>query len=230
MWVSAYTGHRQGLQPWPQLLEALHQAPLAPQRDALGAALAAMLTRELARDPELEELPSASHLVDMAEELLLAALPWYGGEVLSITNTCLTGWSPADRFLVQEEGESPVPASVEAILSALETLPGHLLALEQAYAPARAAVLAGDSTVPAVEAVLDLVIAATGCRPAWHRTLFAAFLWLHEAVGVPLPESRRAAMLDWLAQSCVEGLPPEPRTRAELLSGLARTLRRTSRW
>ena len=230
MWARAYSGSRRGLQPWTQLSASLREAPLAPLRDDLQAELSALLTEELARDPELEELASSSHLIDMIEAALTRRLPWYGGAVVSIRNTALTGWRPGDAFLVQDIPGERITHSVGALLDALDRLPTWLGALGQAFAPVRAAIARGEAPIDELEIILDLVVQATGCQDDWASTLFATWLWMHEAIGVPLPEQRRAAMQDWLHQTCPPGNPPAPQTRAEILSGLALSLRRPTRY
>lgn len=228
MWVQTYDrGPLQRPQPWPALLAALDAAPLSDHTDGLRQALHQTLTEELARDPELETVYAASQLLDMAEQALARTLPWYG-DVLRFPNTCLTGWTPQAHFLVQDDDR--VSTSVEALLAAAERLPAFVRTLEAAFAPVRAAVRGGALPISAVEGVLDTVITATGCRPGWAQTLFASLRWMHEAAGVPLPEARRQAMADWLAQSCLPGIPPSPMTRAEILAAMARSLHRPVRY
>ncbi len=52
---------------------------------------------------------------------------------------------------------------------------------------------------------------------------------MHEACRVPLPEQRRDAMADWLAQTCFAGEAPEAMIRAEILTAMARSMSRTTR-
>lgn len=227
MWAQDYQRAGSGAQPWSTLRGLLREAPLAPAREALTAQLTALITVELARDPEVEEVLGESRIFDLIERQLHAMLPWYGG-VLSVTNTALTGFSP-ERFLADGEGEERVGRSVAAILSAAETLPIHLEMLQGHFAEVRTARLAGSVSVGGMEGVLDAVIEATGCREGWQRTLIAALQWMHEACRVPLPEQRRAAITDWLEQTCFAGEAPEAMIRAEILTAMARSMSRTVR-
>ncbi|MEL6347035.1 MAG: hypothetical protein AAFV53_28230 [Myxococcota bacterium] len=228
MWVHGYQGSQAAVRPWPDLMTALRDAPPAAHRDALREQMRSRLESELARDPEEEEVLTPNQLIDVMEHILLGTLPWYGGQVLSFTNTSLTGWSAAAQFLTQPK--TPVPHSVDGILDAVERLPRHLHSLDVLFAPAREIVQSGAPPVDAIEAVLDITIDATGCRGEWQRTLFAGFLWMHEACGVPLPEHRRAAIRSWLHQVCPAGYSPEPMTRAEILSAMIQSLQRPVRW
>jgi len=225
MW--AYNSGHHRPQPWPQLLSDLTNTPLPLRAPDLQDELVTMLTDELARDPELEDVHAASQLIDMAEQHLESALPWYGG-VLRFTNTALTGWTPQERFLVQDRDR--VPASVSALLDATATLPTYIRTLERAFVPIRVSVLGGGMPISEVESVLDAVITTTASRSGWDHALYAALQWMHEACGVPLPEARRQAMADWLAQSCLPGIPPSSVARAEILAAMARSLRRTARY
>lgn len=228
MWVQSYdSGALQQPRPWATLISALDTAPIDAHSASLRATLVQLLTEELARDPELEEVYAASQLLDLAEQSIAQALPWYG-DVLRFQNTCLTGWTPQAHFLVQDDDR--VGASVEALLDATERLPAFVRTLEAAFGPVRAGVRAGGVPIPAIEVVVDAVVAATDCRAGWAQTLFAALRWMHEAAGVPLPEARRRAMADWLAQSCLPGIPPSPMARAEILAAMARSLRRPVRY
>ncbi|MFT4978344.1 MAG: hypothetical protein ACI8S6_004252 [Myxococcota bacterium] len=226
MRVRTYGSEQHQPRPWPQLLAALDDAPLVDRQARLRRDLTAALAAELARDPELEEVFATSRLLDLVEDTLQAVLPWYGG-VLRFSNTALTGWTPQDHFLVQDDDR--VTVSVNILVTATTALPSYVRTLEAAFGPVRTNIRAGDSPISAVESVLDAVIETTRCRPGWAQVLFAALQWMHEACGVPLPEARRQAMDDWLSQSCLPGIAPSPMARAEILSAMARSLRRPTR-
>ncbi|MFT5681157.1 MAG: hypothetical protein ACI8RZ_002063 [Myxococcota bacterium] len=227
MWARDYQRVGAEPQPWPALSVLLREAPLAAVRDDLSQQLTALIQQELSRDPEVEDVLGESRIFDLIERQLSEALPWYGG-VLSVTNTALTGFSP-ERFLVDGEGEERIHRSVTAILSALDALPAHLSVFQGHFTEIRAARMEGAVSIGGMESVLDAVIEATGCRPGWPATLIAAFQWMHEACRVPLPEQRRAAMSDWLEQTCFAGEAPEAMIRAEILTAMARSMSRTVR-
>ena len=227
MWAQDYQRVGAGSEPWPVLMSLLREAPLAPVRDDLIGQLTALIERELTRDPEHEEVLGASRIFDLIERHLHAVLPWYGG-VLSVGNTALTGFR-LERFLAEGEGEARSARSVTAILTAAEILPAYLVMLLEHFVEIRTARRAGSISISGMEAVLDAVIEATGCRPDWHRTLIAALQWMHEACRVPLPEQRRAAIADWLEQTCCAGEAPEAIIRAEILTAMARSMSRTVR-
>ena len=168
-----------------------------------------------------------SRIFDLIEHLLQEVLPWYGG-VLSVTNTALTGLS-SGFFLVDGEGEVRISRAVEAILAAVDDLPGFLTRLQTHFAEVRTARWEGAVSIGGMEGVLDTVIETTACRPGWPDTLLAALQWMHEDCRVPLPERRRAAMADWLAQSCLSGSAPDAMVRAEILTALTRSMSRAVR-
>ena len=222
MRIHAYDNGR-STKPWPRLIAALDQAPLHAHQVALRAHLIAALNEELSRDPEQEDILATSQLLDMVERHLSTVLPWYGG-VLRFSNTCLTGWTPQVHFLVQASDR--VETSVDAVMTATSALPVFAHALAAAFRPIRATLLAGGVPITDIESVLDRVITVTSCRPGWSGTLLAVLLWMHESCSVPLRSERRHAMADWLSQSCLPGIPPSSVTRAEILSAMARSLRR----
>lgn len=205
----------------------LRATPFEPLRDGLRQRIIELVEAELSRDPELEEVLGESRILDLIERMLCQALPWYGG-ILSIKNTALTGFTTA-LFLSDGEGSDRIFRAADAILEAVAVLPAHLLALQRHFVGIRQARFAGTVSVGGVEGVLDEVIETTACRPGWQRTLLAAFQWMHEICRVPLPEQRRAAMADWLAQTCFDGFQPEAVTRAEILTALARSMSRQVR-
>ena len=205
----------------------LRATPFDSQCLDLTARITALIHQELARDPEEEEVLGESRIFDLIERMLCETLPWYGG-VLSVTNTALTGFSPA-LFLSDGEGEVRIERAVGAILIAVAVLPIHLNTLRSHFSEIRTARFAGSVSIGGMEGVLDTVIETTACRPDWQHTLLAAFQWMHEACRVPLPEQRRAAMTDWLEQACLSGVAPEAVVRAEILTALARSMSRTVR-
>lgn len=216
-----------GLRPWPVLMEQLLLSPPAPRRSDLEQRITALIRTELGRDPEREDVLGESRIFDCIERLLQEALPWYGG-VLSVTNTALTGISPG-FFLVDGEGDARIARSVESILAAVDRLPSFLTALKEHFAEIRAARWAGAISIGGVEGVLDTVIETTACRSGWPDTLLAALQWMHEDCRIPLPELRRAAMADWLAQSCLSGSAPDAMVRAEILTAMTRSMSRPVR-
>lgn len=227
MWAQDYQRAGAGSHPWPVLMSLLREAPLVRARDDLTGELIALIERELARDPEVEEILGESRIFDLAERQLHAVLPWYGG-VLSVTNTALTGFS-REQFLADGEGAVRAGRSVAAILTAAEVFPSYLAMLQGIFLEIRTARRAGSVSVRGVEEVLDAVIEATGCQAGWQRTLIAALQWMHEACRVPLPEQRRAAMADWLEQTCFAGEAPGAILRAEILTAMARSMSRAVR-
>ncbi len=224
MWARDYSSSYHTTSTWPVLMEQLRQVPLEPVLPVLFKSMCDRLSAQLARDPEEDDLLGESRLIDLLDAEIAHCLPWYGREILNIHNTCLTGWSAQGSFLVQREAR--VVSSVGAMLDGVATLPPFLGILQGCYQRIRAAQRAQQVPIDAVESVLDAVIAATGCRTGWQRTLNAAFFWMHEAGRVPLPEPRRIAISDWLAQSCPAGFDPEPMTRAEILSAMVRSMTR----
>ena len=228
VWVRDYHRSGGGLTPWPTLIGQLHTVPLAAVLPDLADRIPALIHTELSRDPETDDVIGESQIFALIERMLSTSIPWYGG-VLSVTNTALTGWSPEAHFLVDGEGESRVQTTTEAILSALSLLPTHVGVLEGLFVEIRTARKTGSVSIGGMEAVLDAVIAVTQCRAGWQRTLLAAVMWMHEACRVPLPEQRREAMADWLAQTCLSGFAPEAVTRAEILTALARSMSRRVR-
>jgi hypothetical protein len=227
MWARGYQRVHSGRQSWPDLIGLLRENPLAPQHATLSTRLTGLIQTELGRDPEEEEVLGESRIFELIERHLCETLPWYGG-VLSVTNTALTGFAP-EHFLADGEGEERVGRSVAAILAAVETLPIHLAILQEHFTEIRVARQAGHVSIGGMVGVLDAVIEATGCRMDWQDTLLAALQWMHEACRVPLPEQRRDAMADWLAQTCFAGEAPEAMIRAEILTAMARSMSRTTR-
>ena len=227
MWAQDYQRVGAGSHPWPVLMSLLREAPLAPVRDSLTGQLTVLIERELARDPEVEEILGESRIFVLVERQLHAVLPWYGG-VLSVANTALTGFS-LEQFLADGEGEARAGRSVAAILMAAERLPAHLIMLQGLFTEIRTARRSGSISIRGMEGVLDAVIEATGCLAGWQRTLIAALQWMHEACRVPLPEQRRAAITDWLEQTCFAGEAPGAILRAEILTAMARSMSRTVR-
>lgn len=208
-------------------MEQLRVAPPGLCRPLLQQRITALIWLELGRDPQAEDVLDESRILDRVEHLLRERLPWYGG-VISVNNTALTGLSPG-FFLADGDGEVRITRSVESILAAVDVFPGFLTALHGQFVEIRAARWDGAVSVSGMDGVLDTVIEATACRSGWHETLLATLLWMHESCRVPLPEQRRAAMADWLAQSCFAGSAPDAMVRAEILTAMTRSMSRAVR-